>query len=95
MTFTPAVFQRHGIGHLSPSSLNLWIAAPGIWALRYLGKMRESGNPKMWRGNAVEAGFAAYLRKGNLEEAQAVAECAYLNALEFNAYSTAWLTDDR
>jgi hypothetical protein len=57
--------------------------------------MRESGNPKMWRGNAVEAGFAAYLRKGNLEEAQAVAECAYLNALEFNAYSTAWLTDDR
>lgn len=61
-------FERHGIAHLSPASLNLWISQPGIWALRYLGKTHEAGAPKMWRGNAVEQGLAAYLRGQTWEE---------------------------
>jgi hypothetical protein len=27
-------FERHGIGHLSPSSLALYRAAPALWVLR-------------------------------------------------------------
>jgi len=79
-------FQRHGIKHLSPSSLNLFIAQPGIWALRYLGRQREAGNVKMWRGSAVESGFVAYLRTGDLEQANEAAARAYwLNVDENNA----------
>jgi hypothetical protein len=29
-------FARHGIKHLSPSSLNMWRNSPGIWTLKYL-----------------------------------------------------------
>ena len=60
-------FEVHGITHLSPSSLNLFIQQPGIWALRYLAHQKDAGNVKMWRGNAVEKGFVAYLRSFNVE----------------------------
>jgi hypothetical protein len=56
-------FQRHGIGHLSPSSINKFITSPGLWARQYLGGVKEGGNVKMWRGSAVEAGYVAALRQ--------------------------------
>jgi hypothetical protein len=51
-------FERHGIDHLSASSLNLWRASPGLWCARYLADLKEDGNLAMWRGTAVEAGIA-------------------------------------
>lgn len=54
-------FQRFEIDHLSASSLNLWRSSPGIWAYRYIGKLKEPGNPAMWRGTAVENGLIALL----------------------------------
>jgi hypothetical protein len=62
-------FEKHGIGHLSPSSLNLFIAQPGIWAWRYLARQKEASNERMLRGNAVEAGFVAALRGAEWAEA--------------------------
>lgn len=59
-------FKRHGIEHLSPSALNCWRAAPGVWALRYLGKLKDDGNAAMWRGTAVENGMAAILRGADM-----------------------------
>lgn len=55
-------FERFGISHLSPSSLNLWRSAPGVFALRYIAGVREPANAAMWRGTAVENGLAAFLR---------------------------------
>ncbi len=55
-------FERFGIDHLSPYSLNLWRASPGVWALRYVGKIKDEGKAALWRGNAVETGLAALLR---------------------------------
>lgn len=52
-----SAFLKHGINHLSPSSLNCWLSAPGIWTLRYLGGAKDDGNAAMWRGSAVEAGL--------------------------------------
>lgn len=54
-------FERHGIAHLSPSSLSLWTANPALWVGRYLLKWRDEGSPAMFRGTAVEAGLSAYL----------------------------------
>ena len=55
-------FEKFGIKHLSPSSLNCWRETPGLWTLRYLGKVRDDGNAAMWRGTATELGVAALLR---------------------------------
>lgn len=74
-------FERFNISHLSASSLNLWRSAPGIWALRYVGGIKDGGNPAMWRGSAVENGLAALLHKQPL----ATAITASYRAFDLNA----------
>ena len=54
-------FERHGIRHLSASSLNLWAALPGLWALRYLCGFRDQAGPAATCGNAVEDALKAIL----------------------------------
>lgn len=49
-------FGRHGIDHLSPSSLALYRKQPSLWCLRYLHGIKDEANAAMWRGSAVEAG---------------------------------------
>jgi hypothetical protein len=66
-------FARHGIKHLSPSSLNMWRNSPGIWTLKYLLRLDDGGSPAMWRGSAVEAGLAALLRGISAPEAIKIA----------------------
>ena len=74
--------ERHGIDHLSAGSLNLWIANPREWALRYLAKEQaEEPAPGLWRGFAVEAGLTRWLLGGSVELARAAA----LGAFERNA----------
>lgn len=59
-------FERHGIKHLSPSSLSLWTANPALWVGKYLLRWKDEGGPAMFRGTAVEAGLAAFLHgEGN------------------------------
>jgi len=76
-------FDAHGIDHLSAGSLNLWMANPREWAVRYLAKQEaEDPDPALWRGSAVEAGLACWLRGGSIEAAQAAACQSFdLNAL--------------
>jgi hypothetical protein len=71
-------FARHGIEHLSPSSLNLWRDSPGIWALRYLKRIKDEGSAAMWRGTAVENGLAGLLRGVPIDEACTMAEMNFL-----------------
>lgn len=66
-------FQRFGIERLSPSSLNTWRNAPGLWALRYLGKFFDNAGPAAWRGTAVEKGLHSWLMRKDPEVALAVA----------------------
>ena len=49
-------FERHGIDHLSPSSLRLWRDAPAVWIGKYLLRAPDEVGPGAWRGKAVEAG---------------------------------------
>ena len=55
-------FAKHGISHLSASSLNLWRENLSAWVMRYLAGHKDEGSPAMWRGKAVEDGFTAMLR---------------------------------
>lgn len=61
-------FERFGIEHLSPSSLELWRAQGGVWVRRYLFNQKED-SPAFWRGNAVETGLKIYLQTGDIERA--------------------------
>jgi PD-(D/E)XK nuclease superfamily len=54
---------------LSPSSLNLWRASPGLWSARYLAGLKEE-NAAAWRGHAVEAGLVRLFRGGSIEDAR-------------------------
>src|SRR5262245_55367961 len=49
-------FKRHGLDHLSPSSLRLFRAEPAIWLAKYLLRVSDEIGPAAWRGTAVEAG---------------------------------------
>jgi hypothetical protein len=72
--------ERYGIDHLSPSSLNLWRASPGLWSARYLAGLKDD-NAAMWRGHAVEAGLVRMFRGGSIGEARSAA----LDLFEENA----------
>lgn len=68
-------FERHGITHLSASSVNLFIAQPALWCASYLMKKRTAVGPAAHRGTAIECGVEAGLFDPALpvEEAQKVA----------------------
>lgn len=67
----PNAFERHGINHLSASSVNLFIAQPAMWCCSYLMKRRTPVGPAAHRGTAIEAGVEA----GLFDPAMPVAEC--------------------
>lgn len=54
-------FEKHGIGHLSASSINLFAAQPSLWAASYLMKRRTPVGPAAHRGTAIECGIEAAL----------------------------------
>jgi hypothetical protein len=56
MTTNSDPFERHGIDHLSPSSLRLWRDNPSVWIGKYLLHAPDEAGPGAWRGLAVEAG---------------------------------------
>lgn len=49
-------FERHGIDHLSPSSLRLFRDNLAVWCGKYLLRAPDEMGPGAWRGQAVEAG---------------------------------------
>jgi len=53
-------FKSWGIKHLSPSSINLYIADPAQWILKYLTDFKSPGSPAMWRGTVVDSGIGKY-----------------------------------
>ncbi len=49
-------FERHGIEHLSASSLNVWAAQPALWIMERLLGRRQPAGIAAARGKAVEHG---------------------------------------
>ena len=47
-------FEKHGIQHLSASSINLWANAPDVWVMSYLFKKRTPMGAAAWRGICAE-----------------------------------------
>lgn len=75
-------FEKHGIKHLSPSSINLWRSEPLLWCGRYLRRWRDDAGPNAWLGSAVEAGLNAWLYKRDLAMALPAAEMEWANKVQ-------------
>jgi hypothetical protein len=83
-------FARHGIEHLSASSLNLWATEPAVWAMERLMGHRSPPSALMARGKAVEHGVHA----GLLDPARPIDECAAQAVKAFDREMTL-VPDDR
>lgn len=66
-------FARHGITHLSASSLNLWRNAPDVWVAKYLHGFKGTFGPAPVRGQCVEDLVAAVLQGANYTAAHGAA----------------------
>lgn len=60
-------FEVHGLAHLSPSSLNTFVASPAMFVLDKLLKRRGKVGAAAHRGTAVETGVAHGLATGALD----------------------------
>jgi hypothetical protein len=71
-------FGRHGIDHLSPSSLNHFLGCPASWIAERLLKRRSPPGGAMWRGIVVEDAISAVLMHGqSIEDAKREAVLAF------------------
>jgi len=62
-------FQKHGINHLSASSINLWTNAPDVWVAQYLFKKRGPMSAAAMRGICTEDAVVAVLQGKNVNGA--------------------------
>lgn len=57
-------FTKHGITHLSPSSLNLWVNCPALWVAQKIFGFKGQPSAAMSRGIAVEDAVVDVIRNG-------------------------------
>lgn len=61
-------FERHGITHLSASSINLFTNAPDLWVAKYLHGHKQPFGPAPRRGQCVEHAVHHAISGGSLAE---------------------------
>ena len=76
-------FERHGIDHLSASSINLFVAEPAMWAMQKLMGRKSGVGAAAHRGTSIEAG----VEMGLFEPDAPVEACQELAIARFNQLS--------
>lgn len=66
-------FEKHKIGHLSASSINLWTNAPDLWVAKYLHGHKQAFGPAPRRGQVVETLVHDVLTGTKFEKAEKAA----------------------
>lgn len=74
-------FAAHGIENLSPSQINQFAAAPALWAMERLLKLRSPVGAAAHRGTACEDGIVA----GLLDPSKTDADCIEIAQAKFRA----------
>ncbi len=75
-----SAFERHGIDHLSASSINLFVAEPAMWAMQKLMGRKSGVGAAAHRGTSIEAG----VELGLFEPEAPVEACQELAIARFN-----------
>ncbi len=73
-------FERHGIDHLSASSINLFVAEPAMWAMQKLMGRKSSVGAAAHRGTSIEVG----VEMGLFEPDAPIEACQELAQARFN-----------
>jgi hypothetical protein len=63
-------FEKWGLAHLSPTSINLFIEDRAWWLAKYGLKVKDEVGPKAWCGSAVEAGLNFWLHERDQIDSQ-------------------------
>ena len=66
-------FEKHGISHLSASSINLFGAANDVWVMQYIYGQRTGMGPAAWRGIVIEDAVVDTLLGNDEDKAVAAA----------------------
>ena len=74
-------FQKHGIEHLSPSTINLWISQPALCLLKLANINDGEAGQAAWRGIGAERGIC----KKAFEPETPTEECIDIAEKEFDA----------
>ena len=69
-------FKTHGIEHLSPSKINLWVSDPALFIATYLCGMKGSYGVGAFRGSAVEHALEKKLSNKDFPQ-KAIVELLY------------------
>ena len=75
-----SAFERHGIDHLSASSINMFVAEPAMWAMQKLMGRKSGVGAAAHRGTSIEAG----VEMGLFEPDAPVEACQELAQARFN-----------
>ena len=76
-------FQRHGINHLSASTINLFARQPALFVMEKLLKRRGQVGCAAFRGTASEAGIV----HGLLNETASIEDCQSVGLAEYDKLS--------
>lgn len=73
-------FERHGLDHLSASSINLFVAQPAMWAMQKLMGRKTGVGPSAHRGTSIEVG----VEMGLFDHNASVDACQEATVSRFN-----------
>jgi hypothetical protein len=76
-------FSKHGITHLSASSINLWTNAPDMWVAKYLHGFKSEFGPAPRRGQCVETAVHMALTGTPVDQAVTRAQETFDHTFKF------------
>ena len=76
------VFEKHGVMHLSATTIGLWISQPARCLMKIAGKLDGSVGASAWRGTAVDKVMTRKLQNPELKHDDLTAEAERLFDLE-------------
>tara|TARA_Y100001937_G_scaffold13157_1_gene17205 strand:+ start:10344 stop:11108 length:765 start_codon:yes stop_codon:yes gene_type:complete len=62
------IWMKHNVGHLSPSTLNLWISQPAKCLLKIGGLIESEAGASAWRGTATDRAITAGLKNSDVSD---------------------------
>lgn len=77
-------FTQHGLTHLSPSSINLYVGDPSKWVAEKILGHRGPPGAAMARGSAIETGVVAVLMGDSIEDGTAKALAEFDKQAQFS-----------
>lgn len=81
------VWTKHNVGHLSPSTLNLWVSQPAKCLLKIGGLIGSEAGASAWRGTATDRAITIGLKNKDVSEDDLILEAKKIFDAEYKKAS--------